>query len=215
MPRAASRPLARRSCRTLGPLLHASMNTAVLGNLTSLRRPQAEAHAGPAEYRSVESVAAEQAPASTPALPAAARSGASERASKVAALRVALVVGSVAAVVVAWLATSGVSQAAEPELALLLRGMAAIKGLLGLSAAGLVWWRLGQPLGLRVAGTYIACSWVLFFSTVLIWQLAFILAAAVLFHAAGLVGLVVAMREGNPMPRFGRQAPNPSIERTA
>ena len=96
-------------------------------------------------------------------------------------MRTALVAGSVAAVVVTWLAVSGVAQAAEPELAVLLRGMAAIKGLLAFSAGGLVWWRLGQPVSLRVAASYLACVWVLFASTALIWQLAFILAAAVLF----------------------------------
>ena len=208
-------PLPRRSCRTLGPLSHASMNTSVLNDLVSLRRPQEEAHIGPPEYRSTESVEVEQALANTPALPDAARSEFSERASRVAVLRTALVVGSVAAAVVAWLASSAVGQAGEPELALLLRGMAAIKGLLALSAASLVWWRLGQPVSLHVASTYLVCSAALFFSTVLIWQLAFILAAAALFHAAGLVGLVVAMREGRQMPRFGQQAPNPSIERTA
>ena len=188
------------------------MNTAVFAHLSAPRRPQAEAHAVPAEYRSAEIVAAEQAPASTPALQTA---GANEHALKVVVLRTALVVGSVAAAVVAWLATSGVSQTAEPELALLLRGMAAIKGLLALSAASLVWWRLGQRVALRVAVAYIACASALFASTVLIWQLVFILAAAVLFHTAGLVGLVLAMREGRQMPRFGRQAPNPSIERTS
>jgi hypothetical protein len=132
-----------------------------------------------------------------------------------AVMRTALVVGSVVAAVVTWFVASGVGQAAEPELAVLLRGMAAIKGLLALGAAGLVWWRLGQPVSGQAAVAYIACTWALFAATVLIWQLAFILAAAVLFHAAGLVGLVVAMREGRQMLRFGRQAPNPSIERTA
>lgn len=208
----------QQSCRPitkLGPLLDASMNTAVLGHLSSPRHPQAEAHVDPAEYRGAEVAWAEQAPASTPAPQTAARFGPSEHMSNVAALRTALVLGSVAAAVVAWLATSGVGQAAEPELAVLLRGMAAIKGLLALSAASLVWWRLGQPLALRVAVAYIACASVLFASTVFIWQLAFILAAAVLFHTAGLVGLVLAMREGRQMPCFGRQAPNPSIERTA
>lgn len=181
---------------TLGTLSRASMNTTVLRRLGAPRRPQVEAHAGPAEYRSAKAAAAEHAPASTPALQTPARSGASEHSSKAAALRLALVAGSVAATVVAWLAASGVAQAGEPELAVLLRGMAAIKSLLALSAAGLVWWRFGEPVALRVAVGYITCASVLFASTVLIWQLAFIVAAAVLFHSAELVGLVLAMREG-------------------
>ena len=191
------------------------MKTALLGNFGAPRRPQAGAHAGPAEYRSAEVVAAERAPASTPALRAAVCSGVSEQAPKTAVMRNALVVGSVVAAVVTWLATSGAGQATEPELAMLLRGMAAIKGLLAVSAAGVVWWRLGQPASARAAVAYIACTWALFAATVLIWQLALISAAAVLFHAGGFVGLVVAMREGRQMLRFGRQAPNPSIERTA
>lgn len=130
-------------------------------------------------------------------------------------MRTALVVGSVVAAVVTWLVASGIGQAAEPELAVLLRGMAAIKGLLAASAAGLVWWRLGQPVSARAAVAYITCTWVLFAATALIWQLAIILVAAVLFHVAGLVGLVVAMREGRQMLRFGRQTASPSIERTA
>ncbi len=191
------------------------MNTAVLGRLGALRHPQAEAHAGPAEYRSAEVVASEQAPASTPAPRAAVRSGANERASTVAVMRTALVVGTVAAAVVAWFAAGSVAQAAELELVTLLRGMAVIKGLLAVSAAGVVWWRLGQPVSAPAAVAYIVCTWALFAATVLIWQLALILAAAVLFHAAAVVGLIVAMREGHQMFRFGRQAPNPSIERTA
>ncbi len=103
-----------------------------------------------------------------------------------AVLRTVLVVGSVIAMIVAGFAASGVAQSVEPELVLLLRGMAAIKGLLAISAAGLLWWRLGTPVSSRAAVA----------SAVLIWHLAFILAAAFLFHAAGVVGLVVAMREG-------------------
>ncbi len=130
-------------------------------------------------------------------------------------MRAALMVGSVASVVVAWRAASGIGHAAEPELVVLLRGMAAIKGLLALAAAGAVWWRLGQHVSSRVAAAYVGCVCVLFASTVLIWQLAFILTAAVLFHAAGLVGLVIALREGRRMLRFGSQAHNPARERTA
>ena len=123
-------------------------------------------------------------------------------------MRTALVVGSVAAAVVAWLAAAGVAQDAQPELATLLRGMAAIKGLLAVSAAGLAWWRLGQSVSARAAVGYVACTWFLFAATVLIWQLAFILAAAVLFHAAALVGLVVAMREGRETLRSKARADN-------
>ena len=198
-----------------GPLKLATMNTVVLGHQGSARHPQAEAHAGRAEYRSAESASLEQAPAGAAAPRADVRADATERIAKLVVMRAALVVGSVAAVVVAWRAASGIGHATEPDLAVLLRGMAAIKGLLALAAAGVVWWRLGQPVSSRVATAYVSCVCVLFASIVLIWQLAFILAAAVLFHAAGLVGLVVALREGRQMLRFGWQSPNPSKERTA
>jgi hypothetical protein len=115
-------------------------------------------------------------------------------------LRCALVVGCVALTGACWLAASGSSQAADPALAMLLRGMAAIKGLLALSAAGVVWWRLGQPVKMPVAAAYIACTWALFASTALIWQLAFIPLAAVLFHAGGFIGLVIAFHEGRQVP---------------
>jgi hypothetical protein len=190
------------------------MNTSVIGHLGAARHPQAEAHAGRAAYRSFGSASLEQAPAGTAALRADVRSDANERITKLAVMRAALIVGAVAAVVVALRAASGAGQAAEPELAVLLRGMAAIKGLLALAAASVVWWRLGQPVSSRVAAAYVSCICVLFASTVLIWQLAFILAAAVLFHAAGLVGLVIALREGRQLLRFGWRTPNPSIERT-
>lgn len=130
-------------------------------------------------------------------------------------MRAALVVGTVGVAAVMWFAVSGVGQIADAELALLLRGMAAIKALMAVAAAGLVWWRLGQPVSLGVAAGYVACVWVFFAATVLIWQLAFIVPAAALFHAAGLVGLIIALREGRRMVHFGRQSPNPCIEATS
>jgi hypothetical protein len=135
--------------------------------------------------------------------------------SDVGIMRTVLVVGSIAAAAAVWFAASRVGQAAEPELAVLLRGMAVIKGLLATSALGLVWWRLGQPVSALTAVAYIACTWSLFVASVLIWQLAFIVAGAVLFHAAGLLGLVVALHENRSMLRFGRQAPNACFERAS
>ena len=172
------------------------MNTTVLGHPHALRHLHGEAQAGSAAYCSAKVAALEPAPASTLAPREAVRSRADEHAPNVAVMRTALVVGSVVVAVITWLVSNGLAQAAEPELATLLRGMAAIKGLLAISAAGLVWWRLGQPVSARAAVAYMACTWALFAATVLIWQLAFILAAAGLFHAAGLVGLVIVMQEG-------------------
>lgn len=164
------------------------MPIAVLRNAVATRQP-AEAHSIRAAYRRdvIE-----------PALTSrtAMRARTDDLQARPAVLRTVLVVGSVIAMIVAGFAASGVAQSVEPELVLLLRGMAAIKGLLAISAAGLLWWRLGTPVSSRAAVTYMASTWMLLASAVLIWHLAFILAAAFLFHAAGVVGLVVAMREG-------------------
>jgi hypothetical protein len=81
-----------------------------------------------------------------------------------------------------------------------MRGMAGIKALLAVSAAGVVWWRLGQPVRMQVAASYIACTWALFASTALIWQLAFIPMAAIVFHAGDFIGLVIAFYEDRPVP---------------
>ena len=111
----------------------------------------------------------------------AARPNVAGRLSTVAILRAVFVLGVAATAAVAWLITSGSSQSAEPELALLLRGMAALKGLLSVAAGGLVWWRLGQPVASRVAAAYIACVSALCASSLLIWNLSFIPVAALLF----------------------------------
>lgn len=179
--------------------------------LASFVGPSAKAHSGLAEYRKAEAAVVEQAPASTPFPRLTVR----ERAGRVAVLRTVLLIGCVAVAAVAGAAASGSSQPAEPELAVLLRGMAAIKGLLALLGAGLVYWRFGLPISTRAAFAYIACVGLLFVACVLIWQLAFISLAAVLFHVAGIGALLVAWREGRHMPHFGWQAPNSPIERTA
>lgn len=89
----------------------------------------------------------------------------------------------------------------EPELAVLLRGMAAIKGLLAVLAASLVCWRFGLPISVRAAGAYATCAGLMFVACALIWQLAFIPLAAALFHAGGIGALLVAWREGRQLPR--------------
>lgn len=189
-----------------------AMKTAVLDGFLAPGRQEAEAHAGVAANRSAEAAVVERAPAVASALPPLVRCDVDERPATVAVLRAALVLGAVAATAVAWLFTSGTAPTAEPELVALLRGMAVIKALLAASAAVLVWWRLAQPISSRVSFAYIVCASVLFASCVLIWQLASIVAAALLFHAAGLIGLIVAMRE-DQRPRLGRPRPRRSMAR--
>lgn len=190
------------------------MNTAVLGSFAGSPRREATPVASPAEYRSAEAAAVEQAPAGTPAPQPSVRPSSNEGAKRVTVLRALLLVGSVAAATVAWFAASGSSQSVEPQLAILLRGMAAIKGLLAALGTGLVYWRFGSPVSARAVSAYIGCVWLLFVACALIWQLAFILLGAVLFHVGGIGVLLVAWHEGHPMSRFGRQAPSPPIEGT-
>ena len=191
------------------------MNTALLESLAGPARREAFAHAGPAEYRSASAGRSEQAPAGTPAPRLAVRSGAERQSRRLGLLRVFLVLGCVFSAVVAWFAVSGQPQPVEAELAVLLRGMGAIKGLLAVVAAAVVFWRFSLPVSSRAAIGYVACVWLLVGGSVLIWQLAYLSFAAVVFHIGWFVGLVIAWREGRQMLRFERQAPNPSIERTS
>ena len=80
-------------------------------------------------------------------------------------------------------------------LARLLRGMALIKGAMAVAAVAAVLWRFGRPVSAPAAAGYLLGSWVVVGSTMLIWQLSWIPAAAVLFHAAGLSMLLVSWRE--------------------
>lgn len=111
-------------------------------------------------------------------------------------LRAALLVGSVLAGLVAGaLAGPAALVGVEPELVFLLRGMALIKAGIALAAVGLAMWRFGRPVSSRVAVGYVLGVWSLIAATVLIWQLTFILAAAVIFHLGMFGLLVLAWRE--------------------
>jgi hypothetical protein len=126
------------------------------------------------------------------------------------ARRLALVIAcGTAIVVVAALGDPSALVARDPELALLLRGMATIKGVLALVAIAIVAWRLGQPLAPSHAIAYVAGCAVIAASTVAIWQLSFIVPAAASFHAAGLMLLFLAWRDdGGPLYALaGRRRP--------
>ena len=72
-------------------------------------------------------------------------------------------------------------------------------------------WRGGGsvcPCAYKLRRPTSPASRVLFAGTALIWQLAFIVAAAIVFHAALFFGLILALREGRGMSLFGRQAPD-------
>jgi hypothetical protein len=74
--------------------------------------------------------------------------------------------------------------------------MALIKGMIAIAAVGAVFWRLGWAASKTATATYLVCSSAIAGSTMLIWQLSYIVPAALLFHAAGLSLLLVSWREG-------------------
>ena len=147
------------------------------------------------------SVASDSLPTDAPALRPDIGSVSQQRVGRVAVVRAGLLMGCLACAVVGWAAASGASLPVEPELAVLLRGMAAIKGLLALFAASLVYWRFGLPISARAAWAYATCAGLMFVACALIWQLAFIPLAAALFHAGGIGALCVAWRDGCQLPR--------------
>jgi hypothetical protein len=104
-------------------------------------------------------------------------------------LGIAIAVG-----IAAWLGDPGGYLHADPALARLLRGMALIKGMIAIAAVSAVFWRLARPLSKAASATYLIASWALAGSTLLIWQLSYIVPAALLFHAAALSLLLVSWR---------------------
>jgi hypothetical protein len=112
-------------------------------------------------------------------------------------LRLALVGSCIAAVVLPALlaADLAATRPAEPQLELLLRGMAAIKLLLVAGSAALLWWRFGRPIATPMAAAYLAGAAIAACAPVLIWQLKLIVPAAILFHAGELVLLCAAWRD--------------------
>jgi hypothetical protein len=85
--------------------------------------------------------------------------------------------------------------AADPEVAFLLRGMAAIKVALVLCAIALIAWRLRRPVSPRFAAVYVGGAAVMAGATALIWQLTALPVAAVAFHVAEISLLVAAWRD--------------------
>ena len=113
-----------------------------------------------------------------------------------ARLRACLAAGCVTALGLgAWLGQPAVLLAADPELARLLRGMALIKAALVMLALAAVTWRFGRPVSLRVAAAYLVGCWLLVSASILVWQLSYIAAAAIGFHAGEIGMLLVAWRD--------------------
>jgi hypothetical protein len=110
-------------------------------------------------------------------------------------LRSVLMVGCAISIGIAVYLGDPSSFTPDPALARLLRGMALIKGVIATAAAAAVCWRFGRPVSKPVAAGYLLGSWILVGSTLLIWQLSWIPAAAILFHAAALSMLFVSWRD--------------------
>ena len=82
---------------------------------------------------------------------------------------------------------------AEPDLVRLLRGMVLIKGLIGLAAGALVYWRLGRPIAGPVATGYIGALCLSSAGLGWLWGLHLMLIGALLFYG-GLVGIYLVAR---------------------
>ena len=108
------------------------------------------------------------------------------------ALLVAVCAGAMVATL-AWVEPSQLPRS-DPELATLLRGMAAIKALLLVGALSAVLWRFGRPVPPMIAAGYIGGTLLMAVATALIWQLTLMLAAAVAYHLGAVVLLGIAWR---------------------
>jgi hypothetical protein len=97
--------------------------------------------------------------------------------------------------IAAWMGHPAAYLHADPALARLLRGMALIKGLIASAVVGAVFWRLAWPVSKTTGAAYLLASGVLAGSTMLVWQLTYILPAALLFDVAALSVLLVSWRE--------------------
>jgi hypothetical protein len=129
--------------------------------------------------------------------------------SRAVALRAILLVGCALTVVAAARISNTEGYIlADPDLARLLRGMAVIKSVAVLAAVSAVLWRFGWRVTTPVSITYIVGSWTLAGTTMLIWQLTWIVSAAVAFHAALLGILLAAWRDDqkNNLRRSPRSA---------
>lgn len=85
---------------------------------------------------------------------------------------------------------------ADPELAVVLRGMGMIKAVIATAALTLVWWRAGAAVSGRRFLAYVACCALLAVSSVLVLKLAILLPTSVVFHATLLTLGLLALGDG-------------------
>lgn len=108
-----------------------------------------------------------------------------------------------AAAAAALLAAPRPALLADPDLAFLLRGMGAIKAAIAVLVIGLVWWRAGDLVSDGRFLAYAALCAVLAAVSVLVLQLAVLIATSVVFHAALLALGLLALGDS----RLGRRRP--------
>lgn len=89
----------------------------------------------------------------------------------------------------------------DPDLALMLRGMGAIKASIALAVIGLVWWRAGDVVSESRFLAYAAACAVLGAVSVLVLKLAVLVATSVVFHATLLALGLLALSDS----RLGRR----------
>ncbi|MEM9176755.1 MAG: hypothetical protein AAGC67_16140 [Myxococcota bacterium] len=120
-------------------------------------------------------------------------------------LRCVLLLGCAiaAAAPLAW-ADPTAAAAHAPDLARLLRGMALVKAVFVTAGAALLLWRFGHPIARKTAALYLVAVWAGASATTMIWGLAQLVGASVLFHAAFLLVVLLAIRDGLPPERFAR-----------
>ncbi|NEX23272.1 hypothetical protein G3480_23745 [Thiorhodococcus mannitoliphagus] len=113
-------------------------------------------------------------------------------AAKVWALRLRLILTPVLAGTVALATTLALSSAPQmaADLVRLLHGMVLIKGLIGLGAGTLFYWRLGRPLSSGLAWRYVACLSLSAAALGWLWGLHWVPAGSALYWA-GLIGLLL------------------------
>ncbi|WP_273452504.1 hypothetical protein [Nevskia ramosa] len=113
-----------------------------------------------------------------------------------ASLRFNLLLGCATAVAMAvWLGVPVPTIADDPELARLLRGMAAIKAAIVVVTVAVLHWRFGRALSARLASLYLVGAWLISGASMMIWQLAQIPTAAFSFHLGAFVLLATAWRD--------------------
>jgi len=116
-----------------------------------------------------------------------------EREGQIAGWRFALWTGLLVAVAASMLVAADGAPAADADYVRLMRGMAAVKGLMLLPALWAVDWRLRQAVRPPLAAGYAGAVWAMAAAPALIWGLQHVAAASVLFHVGMIAVVTIAV----------------------